>query len=276
MLELIYDNEGDIPEGFASLYTEKDGKWVLTGVKGMKTQADVDRASQAKQREVDAHKETKKKLAAFQDAFGELDEDGIHELADEVDGLRAGGKGLKEGSPEFEAAVEKAAARKTGPLERQITTLTREKTEAEQARDAAQAEIKTGKIKDAVREQLTALKVLPEAQEDALMYAERLFDVAEDGAIVTKDGVGVTPGLTAKDWLSDLKGKKPHWWPASEGAGSGGGGGRGGGSADNPWSKAGWNLTRQGAYIREHGEEAGARMAQAAGSKVGAMTPPEK
>lgn len=276
MLELIYDSEDAIPDGFASLYTEKDGKWVLTGVKGMKTQGDIDRVTQAKQREVDARKAAEAKLNTFKDAFGELDEDGIHALADEVEALKAGGKGLKEGSPEFQAAVDAAAARKTGPLERQITTLTREKTEAEQARDAAQTEIKTGKIKEAVREQLTAQKVIPEAQEDALMYAERTFEVAEDGAIVTRDGVGVTPGLTPKDWLTDLKAKRPHWWPASEGAGAGGGGGRGGASADNPWSKAGWNLTKQGAYVNEHGEEAAGRMAKAAGSEMGAVTPPEK
>lgn len=275
MLELFYDNQSDIPEGYASLYTERDGKWVLTGVKGMKTQADVDKASQAKQREVDAHKATKAKLAAFTDAFGDLDEEAVHALADEVDGLRTEGKGLKEGSPEFEAAVEKAAARKTGPLERQVNTLTRERDEFKTQAEQSQAEIKTGKIKDAVRAQLTELKVIPEAQEDALMYAERVFDVDEDGNVITKDGAGVTAGLTPKDWLTDLKAKRPHWWPASEGAGSGGGRGPAGGGA-NPWSKAGWNLTAQGQYIQANGEEAGKRMAEAAGSKLGAVMPPEK
>lgn len=271
MLELFYDNEGDIPEGFASLYTERDGKWVLTGVKGMKTPADVEKATQAKQREVDAHKATKAKLAAFTDAFGDLDEEAVHTLADEVDGLRTEGKGLKEGSPEFEAAVEKAAARKTGPLERQVNTLTRERDEFKVQAEQSQAEIKTGKIKDAVRAQLVADKVLDTAQEDALMYAERDFDVDEDGNILTK-----STGLTPKDWLTDLKAKRPHWWPASEGAGSGGGGRGPGGGGANPWSKAGWNLTSQGQYIQANGEEAGKRMAEAAGSKLGAVMPPEK
>lgn len=271
MLELFYDNEGDIPEGYAALYTERDGKWVLTGVKGMKTQGDVDKATQAKQREIDAHKATKARLATFTDAFGDLDADGVHELADEVDGLRAGGKGLKEGSPEFEAAVEKAAARKTGPLERQVTTLTRERDEARAEGETAKTELKSTKIRDKVREQLVADKVLDTAQEDALMYAERDFDIDEDGNIVTKN-----TGLTPKDWLADLKAKRPHWWPASEGAGSGGGGRGPGAGGTNPWSKAGWNLTAQGQYIQANGEEAGRRMAEAAGSKLGAVTPPEK
>lgn len=273
MLDLFYDNQSDIPTGFESLYTEKDGKWVLTGVKGMKTQADVDKASQAKQREVDAHKATKAKLTTFTDAFGDLDEDGIHTLADEVDGLRTEGKGLKEGSPEFEAAVEKAAARKTGPLERQITTLTRERDEHKTTAEKAQAEIKSTKIRDKVREQLVAEKVLDTAQEDVLMYADRLFDVDEDGNVTTKDGVGVTPGLDPKTWLSDQKKAKPHWWPVSQGGGSGGGGG-GGAGADNPWSKEGWNLTAQGRYVTEHGEEKAQRAMQAAGSKPGAVAPP--
>ena len=42
MLELSYDTKDAIPNGFAELYTEKDGKFVLTGVNGMKTQTDVD------------------------------------------------------------------------------------------------------------------------------------------------------------------------------------------------------------------------------------------
>ena len=37
MLELIYNSAEEIPSGFESLYTEKDGKWHLTGIKGMKT-----------------------------------------------------------------------------------------------------------------------------------------------------------------------------------------------------------------------------------------------
>ena len=36
MLKTIYDNEEDIPEGFKELYTEKNGKWELTGVQGVK------------------------------------------------------------------------------------------------------------------------------------------------------------------------------------------------------------------------------------------------
>ena len=47
MLKTIYDNEADIPEGFAALYTEKNGKWELTGVQGVKTQLDVDRVQEA-------------------------------------------------------------------------------------------------------------------------------------------------------------------------------------------------------------------------------------
>jgi hypothetical protein len=41
---------------------------------------------------------------------------------------------------------------------------------------------------------------------------------------------------------------------------------------DNPWGQA-WNLTRQGQYIREHGEAKGAELAARVGSKIGATKP---
>jgi hypothetical protein len=41
---------------------------------------------------------------------------------------------------------------------------------------------------------------------------------------------------------------------------------------DNPWGQN-WNLTRQGQYIREHGEAKGAELAARVGSKIGATKP---
>ena len=41
---------------------------------------------------------------------------------------------------------------------------------------------------------------------------------------------------------------------------------------DNPWGQA-WNLTRQGQYIREHGEAKAAELAARVGSKIGATKP---
>lgn len=43
--------------------------------------------------------------------------------------------------------------------------------------------------------------------------------------------------------------------------------------ADNPWSAAGWNVTRQGALIKSIGPEKAAGIAKAAGSFIGATKP---
>jgi hypothetical protein len=80
-------------------------------------------------------------------------------------------------------------------------------------------------------------KVIPEAQEDVLLYARALFTVAEDGSVVTKDAGGVSPGLPPKVWLSDMAQKRPHWWPLSVGGGARSSSSVSGKS--NPWSAEG-------------------------------------
>ena len=42
-LQIIVETLDDVDEKYHDLYTEKDGKFHLTGVDGMKTQADIDR-----------------------------------------------------------------------------------------------------------------------------------------------------------------------------------------------------------------------------------------
>lgn len=43
--------------------------------------------------------------------------------------------------------------------------------------------------------------------------------------------------------------------------------------ADNPWSAAGWNVTRQAQLVRASGLEKAAQIAKAAGSYIGATRP---
>ena len=66
MLELIYNSTEEIPSGFESLYTEKDGKWHLTGIKGMKTSDDVTKLQTSLRKERDDHKKTKDRLATVE------------------------------------------------------------------------------------------------------------------------------------------------------------------------------------------------------------------
>ena len=72
-LELSYDSADDIPAGMESLYTEKDGKQVLTGVKGMKTQADIDRLQTALTKERNDHKTVRTQLSSLS-SYGTIEE----------------------------------------------------------------------------------------------------------------------------------------------------------------------------------------------------------
>ena len=44
-------------------------------------------------------------------------------------------------------------------------------------------------------------------------------------------------------------------------------------TGDNPWSAAGWNVTKQGALIKSLGIEKASQIAAAVGSKIGATKP---
>lgn len=275
LLKVLYDKNDDIPEGYKELYAEKNSKYELTGIDGIKTQADIDRLSEALTKERNDHKDVKKNLSVW----GELKHEEVQASLDRI--------------PELEAAAEKAndtnvaelvnnrlegAIRtKTAPLERQLIDLTKERDESFEKVTSLMAEKITRTIHDSVRGQLVDNKVIPEAHEDALMLADRVFEIREeDGRVVTRDAVGVTPGVEADIWLGEMKDKRPHWWPPSQGGGAGGSGGGGAGGANNPWSKNYWNITEQGRVFRADGREKAEQMAMAAGSKFGSTRPPEK
>ena len=65
------------------------------------------------------------------------------------------------------------------------------------------------------------------------------------------------------------------FWPKSVGAGAdtgAGGAGGGGVGKDNPWSKAGWNMTKQSTmYVAD--KAAAIAMMDVAGVKLGAIAP---
>jgi hypothetical protein len=125
-----------------------------------------------------------------------------------------------------------------------------------------------------VRKARIAAKVIDSAEEDALLLAERMFEVSEDGRVTTRDGVGVTPGVEPDVWFTEMQAKRIHWWPPSEGGGARGGKG-GNGVGSNPWSTKNWNITAQMQYVTQHGEEKGRQMAELAGSSLGAIAPPK-
>ena len=277
-LKAIYDNPDDIPESiedFRSLFVEKNGKWELSGVSGVQTQGNVARLEAALKKERDDHKSTKSALQVW----GELDPEDVHSKLDRIPELEAAADGKLDDAKIEELAQKRAEATmrsKLAPMERELGKTKKEREELATALGEYQAKETRRTIHDKTRKALLDAKVLNEAHEDALMLAERVFEITEEGQVLTKDGVGVTPGLEPAAWLQEIQDKRPHWWPASQGGGAKGSGGVGGFGGKNPWTAEHWNMTEQGRILREKGTDYAERLAQAAGTGVGKGKPRPK
>lgn len=282
MLKTVYATQEEIPAGYEALYTERNGQWELTGVTGVKTQADIDRLQSSLVKERNDHKATKAALAPFEGLDPDVIASQAHELEEtkaQLDAIKADGT-IDEAK--LEPIIAARVAQRVAPVEREKTSLQRQLDASKTALAAKDGEvvglkttIVTGNVERAIRDAAVEAKVLGPAVVDAVMHGKLLFEVTDDNRIITKDNVGVTPGLSPKEWLKDQVEKSPHWWPASVGGGSQGGGPAKGGyaGANNPWSKAGWNMTKQGVLVRTLGEVKAGEIAAQVGSKIGDTKP---
>lgn len=264
-LKAIYQQKEDIPEQFAELFTERNGQFELTGVEGMQTDANVERLELNLRKEREAHKETKAKLGKFNG----LEADEVFTKLDRYDELEAAA-GDKIDDDKINEMVEARLKTRLAPIERENAALKASNEELTGEVDGFKSKERTRTIRDTMQQALTDLKVRPEAHEDALFYAERVLEIREDdGAVVTRDNVGVTPGIAPKDLLADIQtgGARPHWWETSQGGGARPG--QGGGYGKNPWSKEHFNMTEQGRIVKEEGIEKATQMANAAGVDLG-------
>ena len=283
MLKTIYDHKEDIPEGFAALYTEKNRKWEMTGVTGVKTQADIDRVTEALRKEKADHKVVKDLLKGYDGVDVEV----YHGLTTELEETKAQLDAVKKDGTfdetKMEPLIQARVKQMVAPVERDKLALQRKLDEATKAtalKDAETVELRqtivSGDISRAIRDAAIIAKVLPSAIGDVAMRGQSVFERTEDGRIITKDGTGAVAGLNPTEWLKDEMEKSPHWWPASVGGGSGPLGKGGGGTyhgANNPWSKLGWNVTKQGQLIKTLGEQKASDIAALVGSKIGDTKP---
>lgn len=266
-IKAVYDSEADVPSAYRDLYSERNGKWELTQVEGIKTVEDVNRLQTALTNERNEHKSTREKLTPWS-TLGMKPED-IQAKLDRIAELELLTKDKDPGK--IEELLEARLKSRIAPLEREREQYKQQLAEKDSLINQFQTERKQRTIHDAVRNAGKKVGLLPAAIEDALIYGERVLDVTEDGKVITKDNVGVTPGLDPDVWLTDLKQARPHWWGETAG-----GGGRGGSAgtrfANNPFSADHWNLTEQGKILRQDPAKA-AQMAKAAGTTVGGSRP---
>ncbi len=287
-IKLSYDSADDIPEGYADLYTEKDGKHELTGVTGMKSVADFSRLNTSLTKEREMATGLKAKLNLFKtDTVGADSsiEDwtehhsGIVTELDTIPELKAAAKGLND--EEMEAVVQRRSDAKIrglmAPMERENKTLKADNAEKGDRIGGYEKADVSRTVRASIRKALKKAKVIDDAIDDALDISERLFEIREDdSAVVTRDSVGVTPGLDAAGWIEEIADSKRYWFGETVGGGSGGSRGGGGPSGSNPWHESSWNATKQGQFIKEHGIEKAHAKAAAAKSKVGATGPTVK
>lgn len=286
-LKTVYETQEEIPEGYGDLYAEKNGKFELTGIEGVKTPADVERINSALAKERGDHKATKDKLTQVTTALGEIDPTTVPALVEELNEAKATletlGKDGKINTEAQAAAIQAAVDRAVGPVkrdldaaQRQLDTEKKKTAEKEAEVGTLQNSIKRDKMRSAIRDAAIAAKVLPTAIDDAVLVGEQMFELTEAGKLVTKNDAGVTPGLDPKEWAKDMMDKRPHWWPTTQGGGARGGTGVNATGKDNPWSPEGWNVTAQGQRIKELGPVKAAELAARVGAKIGQTKPTPK
>lgn len=268
VLKVSYATEDEIPTAYRDLFTEQSGKFILTGVQGIKTQADVDRLQDSLRKEREDHKKTKSLLSGFEG----LDADEIRAKLDRFAELEAAAGG-KLDEAKINEMVEARLNSRTAPLQREITKLKETLGERETVVAELTTREKTRKIHDHIRQAASKAKLRDSAIEDALLIGERVMDIDESGNVVTREGVGATPGINAEVWLTEQQNIRPHWWPDSVSPGAKGGGGAL--SGKNPFSAEHWNMTEQGRLVTENRTKA-EQMAASAGTTIGGPRPAPK
>lgn len=273
MLKAFVAKLEDVEEGYRSLYTERNGRFELQvaieGVEGVKSYSDFANLNEALRKERKDHKGVKDKLAPL----GDRKIEDVVAILDRLPELEALAEG-KVDDTKLNGLVEARLKTKLAPIERENATLKQQLQESTTLINGYKAKERKRTIDDAIRGAIAKEEgFVPTAVEDALMAANVLFDVNEDGAVLTRDDA-----MDPKSWLIAMQSKRPHWWGPSGGGGAGGSGGRGGGGggfANNPFTSEHWNLTEQGKLVNSDRDRA-EKMAKAAGTSIGGKRPAPK
>lgn len=275
-LEAVYSDKAKIPEGLAAHYKEIDGKFVLQA-NGMKTQGDFDNYADAlKKRFADAGADFAKKGSSglSRDDVVEVVNKALEKFAPPGGPVKgkANGKGAGEGEDTEVSA-------RLHDLERSVASLTEDNQKLKDERDAALGNSRDTTIRNALTESANKSGAAGAGVGNLVTLVAKNFEVAQDGTVVTKldAGSGVSPNQKPDDYFAAVSRDEAYrmFWPKSVGAGAdhgAGGAGGGGVGKDNPWSKAGWNMTKQSmAYTAD--KAAAIAMMDAAGVKLGAIAP---
>lgn len=264
----------DIPEAVREHYVERNGQFEVQ-VEGMKTQGDVDRVMDSLRKERLDHDSVKARVRGFGEHTPESIETLTASLADAQLLLDAAKRDGGPSDDDIEKLVEGRTLQRVKPLERKIRQLGESVEELTGSNKTLVAEKKSGKILKTVLDAAAVkdIGISADALPDVELWAERVFEEDDSGRIISKDGMGVTPGLSPKEVFVDMKasGQRRHWFGPTIGAGAIGGSG-GGDLGANPYSKEGFNLTKA-ARLSQTDPARAKRLAKAA--KREDLLPPE-
>lgn len=268
-LKTEVDDIATVEEGFRSLYTEKDGKHVLTGIEGMVPTSQL----AAVKTEAGGYRIKLKEATTKLEAFGDLDPVKTRAELERIPELELAADG-KLDDKKLSALVETRLTAKLAPVQRNLDIALAENVTLKASVDNMTKAERSRQIGDEVRSAARKAGVVDSAIEDAIMLGERVLEIDDTGKIVVKDKVGYTPGISTDDLFQELQPKRPHWWGPSHGGGAGGNKGSAL-SGPNPFTAEAWNMTSQGAMVRADPKKAAA-MAAAAGTTVGGVKPAAK
>lgn len=222
-LKMIVDSLEEVPEGARGEYEERDGKFQLQVV-GAFSQIDRDKLHESLRKERELHTGAKTQLSTF----GEHTPETISSLEADRDRLNIEVTALKkEGGPtgaDLDQLVESRVLARIAPLERDNKRLRTTLGEVTGERD----DLTKARAKDTIlRDVLGAFTVKelgsnPDARPDVELWATSVFELDAGGNVVSRDGVGLTPGLKPSDIFKDMKdqGARRHWFGPTVGAGA--------------------------------------------------------
>lgn len=268
-LNIVEDSLESIAEPFHELYTEKDGKFHLTGVVGLKTQDDINRLNIALAKEREETKKVKEKYAPISSLGKSVDE--IITLVDRIPELELAAKGNID-ETKIEEILQPRIKAKLGPIERALETEKQKAKDLESQLTTYQQRERANVLKTALSKAAKETKVRDDAIDDAVMLAERYFEIDETGAVIGKsDMQGVSPGIDPVAWFIENQTKRTYLWGETIGGGAGGSRESFGG-VSNPWSADNWNMTKQGEIFKANPQRAN-QLAKMAGTTIGGPKP---
>ena len=254
-LKFKFKSKDEVPAEHLSLYTERDGAWLL----------DVDGA--VEKSKLDEFRTTNVSLLKERDElkqrFDGIDPEEVRTLLADRAKLEQE-KQLKAG--EVEKVIESRIKGIKADLEKQVGTLSAE-------RDSLNARLTAIQIDQGVLTVATKRGLRPTAIADITARARSVFKLVNgapaafeaDGKSVRYGRDGLTP-MTLEEWVDTQVSEAPHLFESNAGGGAAGNGSGGAGNkvpVKNPFKRETWNLTEQ-MKIQKSDPQTAARLRAAA------------